>query len=472
MIFHLDTFFSSLAVLTNVHGTILPYSSDQQMVLQCETINKHEDAIHVRIDQGRDPMQTSRTGKQVSEMSFLDRYFGPFFETMDNDLQTKSFQGVEKKRPIQLEDRLHSLMINDDYEYPDRDDLRDINGTNTLYRGGEFGGIATFAHIPYANCYDPEFFEKEKYDIAIVGAPFDSGVSYRPGARFGPNGIRMGSRRLAPAYSVYRDGFDPYSNWAKIVDCGDPPVTPLDNRIALDQIYRANRAIGKHKTTEKNKDKSPKIFTLGGDHTITLPAIKAAYENWGPITVIHFDSHLDTWNPYYFGGNVTDYQSVNHGTYLHWAHEKGFLTDRSIHAAIRGPYPGPRDVEYDKKCSFDRILARDIDKIGTQGIINKIKERVGNGAVYITVDVDSMDPANNPASGTVEPGGWTSRELLTILDGLEGLKVVGGDVVEVAPPYDTAAELTSITAAQVADSIISLMILKEEEADKKVKEIQ
>lgn len=278
----------------------------------------------------------------------------------------------------------------------------------------------------------------------------------------------MGSRRLAPAYSVYRDGFDPYSNWARIVDRGGPPVTPFDNRIALDQFYGANRAIGKHKTTETNKDKSPNIFTLGGDHTITLPAV---YENWGPIIVIHFDSHLDTWNPYYFGGKVTDYQSVNHGTYLHWAHKKGLLTYRSIHAAIRGPYPDPRDVEHDKKCGFDRILARDIDKVGTQGIINKIKERIGDGAIYITVDVDSMEPANTPASGTVELGGWTSRELLTILDLLEGLQVVGDDAVEVAPPYETAAELTSITAAQVADSIISLMILKEE-ADKKVREIQ
>ena len=116
-------------------------------------------------------------------------------------------------------------------------------------------------------------------------------------------------------------------------------------------------------------------------------------------------------------------------------------------------------MEHDIRCGFDRILARDIDKIGTDGIIKKIKERVGSGPVYITVDVDSMDPSTAPASGTVEPGGWTSRELLTILDGLDGINVIGGDVVEVSPPYDTAAEITSIVAAQVADSIISLMVL-------------
>lgn len=454
MIFSIPVFISLYLSLTQAH--VLP----EQVILKCETSDSQ-----IYSHASRDPMAISRTGNDVSQVSFLDRYFGQSF--LDMGSMTVATKATNKKAPLPLSNTLHSLMMNDDYEYPNKDDLRDINGTSTLYRGGEFGGINTFAHVPYANCYDPELFDKETFDIAIVGAPFDSGVSYRPGARFGPSGIRMGSRRLAPAYSVYRKGFDPYSNWAKIVDCGDPPVTPLDNRIALDQIYRANRAIGKHKTTKSNKSKAPKIFTLGGDHTITLPAIKAAFENFGPITVIHFDSHLDTWNPYYFGGNVTDYQSVNHGTYLHWAHEKGLLTNSSIHAAIRGPYPGPRDVKHDIDCGFDRILARDIDTIGTKGVIERIRNRVGeSSAVYITVDVDSMDPANTPASGTVEPGGWTSRELLTILDGLEGLNIVGGDVVEVSPPFDTVAELTSITAAQVADSIISLMILKDEDAHK------
>lgn len=392
--------------------------------------------------------------------SFLDHYLGSLLDK-PADMSVAANSG--KLQPLDLGDELYPFAIQDQYTVPDRDDLRDINGSSVLYRGGEFGGIDTFAHLPYANCYNPEFFEKEDFDIAIVGAPFDAGTSYRPGTRFGPSGIRLGSRRLAPAYSVYRKNFNPYKNWAKIVDCGDPPVTPLDNRIALDQIYRAERAIRKHSTTKKNPNKNPKVFTLGGDHTITLPAIKAAYENYGKITVIHFDSHLDTWNPYYFGGNVTDYQSLNHGTYLHWAHEKGYIGDNSIHAAIRGPYPGPQDVEHDNDCGFDRILARDIDKIGAEGVIKRIKERIGdlNSPIYITVDVDSMDPAFTPATGTVEPGGWTSRELLTVLDGLEGLNIIGGDVVEVSPPYDNA-EITSLVAAQVADSIISLMIIKDE----------
>lgn len=447
MLFPITTFIAILSALNTGQAAFVGQKNEQQVVLTCASI---ESAAPVDIGQ--------------NQQSFLDRYLGSFM-AVDNAVSVAEHNGQAKKHSHAPSDAMSSLILNDEYHYPDKDDLRDINGTSVLYRGGEFSGLVTFAHLPYSNCYDPKLFDKETFDIAVVGSPFDSGVSFRPGARFGPSGIRMGSRRLNPAYSVYKEGFNPYHNWAKIVDCGDPPVTPLDNRIALDQMYRAGRAIGKHKTHSKHL-KAPKIFTLGGDHTITLPAIKAAYENWGPITVIHFDSHLDTWNPYYFGGNVTEYQSINHGTYLHWAHEKGLLTDRSIHAAIRGPYPGAKDVEHDEECGFDRILARDIDTIGIRGVIDRIKTRVGDGAIYITVDVDSMDPSVAPASGTVEPGGWTSRELLSVLDGLEGLNVVGGDVVEVAPPFDTVAEITAITAAQVADSIISLMILKDEKKEK------
>lgn len=425
------------------------------------SINVAEEAAHAIAHSPHSSKKVHANHNHGGDLSLLDHMFGTLLTpTEDVDMQALS----QKQNPIPLGDEFRQLVLQDEYETPDPDDLRDINGSSVLYRGGEFGGIDTFAHLPYANCYNPELFEKEAFDIAIVGAPFDSGVSYRPGARFGPSGIRLGARRLAPAYSVYRENFNPYKNWAKIVDCGDPPVTPLDNRIALDQIYRAERAIGKHATTENNPFKYPKVFTLGGDHTITLPAIKAAYEKYGKITVIHFDSHLDTWNPYYFGGNVTEYQSLNHGTYLHYAHEKGYLNNNSIHAAIRGPYPGPRDVQHDIECGFDRVLARDIDKIGIDGVIKRIKDRIGNTSdpVYITVDVDSMDPAFTPATGTVEPGGWSSRELLSVLDGLEGLNVIGGDVVEVSPPFDTA-ELTSLVAAQVADSIISLMVIKGDE---------
>lgn len=447
----LSVLFTIFALLVDHAAVAHPVADPQEVLLSCELAGSQAVGSHVH-------------ASDKSKMSFLDSYFGPILDAYSDD-KIMAYGSSPKKDPVPIDDPVSLMLVRGDYNYPDPDDLKDLNGSAVLYRGGEFAGLNSFAHLPIGNCYDPSKFKEEKFDIAVVGSPFDSGVSYRPGTRFGPRGIRTASQRMAGhTFSVY-DGVDPYGGWAKLVDCMDPPITPLDNRIALDQMYRTQRAIAKHSTSDNNKYDVPKIFTLGGDHTITLPSLRAAYENWGQIAVVHIDSHLDTWDPEFFGGNVTEYQSINHGTYLHWAHEKGLLApDACIHAAIRGPYPGKKDVEHDIKCGFDRILARDIDTIGAHAIIKKIKERVGDWPVYITVDVDSMDPAFAPASGTVEPGGWTSRELLTVLDGLSGLKVIGGDVVEVSPPYDTNAEITSLAAAQVADSIIALMAFDSEKA--------
>lgn len=130
-----------------------------------------------------------------------------------------------------------------------------------------------------------------------------------------------------------------------------------------------------------------------------------------------------------------------------------------MHGGIRAPLGSRRhDLDNDMRCGFDIITARDIDDIGVSGIIKKIKNRVGQGHVYISIDIDVLDPAFAPATGTAEPGGWTTRELLSILDGLSGLKVIGADVVEVAPAYDNAGETTCIAAAEVARSLIQLMV--------------
>lgn len=169
---------------------------------------------------------------------------------------------------------------------------------------------------------------------------------------------------------------------------------------------------------------------------------------------------------------------INHGTFLHIAHEEGLIKNTSIHAGIRAPLIRPKgDLRNDVRCGFDIITARAIDKIGASGIISQIKERVGGSNVYISVDIDVLDPAYAPgmqpvemwsnvfadahylsATGTAEPGGWTSRELLTILDGLAGLKVVGADVVEVAPIYDNPGETTVLSAAEVGLSLLQLMV--------------
>lgn len=140
----------------------------------------------------------------------------------------------------------------------------------------------------------------------------------------------------------------------------------------------------------------PRIMMLGGDHTITLAALRSTFERWGVVNVIHFDSHIDTWNPKVLGGGVTEYASVNHGTFLHIAHEEGLISnDSSIHAGIRAPLGTQRkDLDNDVHCGFDIITARDIDELGTKGVIKKLKDRVGDGKVYITVDIDVLDPVS------------------------------------------------------------------------------
>lgn len=159
------------------------------------------------------------------------------------------------------------------------------------------------------------------------------------------------------------------------------------------------------------------------------------------------------------GGGFSHYAGVNHGTFLHIAHEEGLILNSSAHAGIRAPAVNKKhDWRNDRRCGFEIITARDIDKIGVAGVIDKLKTRVGDTNVYISVDIDVLDPAYAPATGTAEVGGWTTRELLGILDGLEGLKVVGADVVEVAPAYDNAGETTVLAAAEVAHSLMSLMV--------------
>ncbi len=147
------------------------------------------------------------------------------------------------------------------------------------------------------------------------------------------------------------------------------------------------------------------------------------------------------------------------GTFLHLAHEEGLIRNTSIHAGIRAPVMRRKgDMRNDVRCGFDTIKARDIDRIGVNGVIKKLKERVGDTNVYISVDIDVLDPAFAPATGTAEVGGWTTREFLSILDGLEGLRVVGADVVEVAPIYDNPGETTVLAAAEIVQSLLTLMI--------------
>ncbi|KAF3926064.1 Guanidinobutyrase [Dactylellina cionopaga] len=331
-----------------------------------------------------------------------------------------------------------------------------------------FSGISTFGRIPYWPCLASD---EEAFDIAFLGAPFDTGTSYRPGARFGPSGIRQGSKRLNlyGGYNVPLDA-NPFDGELRLLDCGDIPVTSYDNVYAIDQIEKGHYALLSRKPFTAAGEKGPalggktlpRIITLGGDHTIVLPILRSVKRAYGPISVIHFDSHLDTWKPKVFGGSPSEAAAINHGTYFYHASVEGLLAnDTNIHVGIRTTLSGPSDYTNDRYIGFQIVEAREIDTIGVQGIIKRIVDRIGTvNPVYLSIDIDTLDPAFAPATGTPETGGWSTRELRTIIRGLKDLNFIGADIVEVAPAYDTNAELTTMAAADVLYEVISIMSLK------------
>jgi agmatinase len=197
---------------------------------------------------------------------------------------------------------------------------------DALQKSAKYAGLTTFANLPWTHCLAEDEAEVEKFDIAFLGAPFDTGTTARPGARFGPTGIRWGSRRIngEGSWNAYTHE-NTFQKWAKIVDCGDAPLTFLDNTVALEQLGNAHKAVSGRKTNATELASVPRIITLGGDHTTTLAALRSAASHWGPVSVIHFDSHLDTWDPKVLGGGISHYAGVNHGTFLHIAHEEGLI---------------------------------------------------------------------------------------------------------------------------------------------------
>ncbi|KAF2018596.1 Arginase/deacetylase [Aaosphaeria arxii CBS 175.79] len=338
-----------------------------------------------------------------------------------------------------------------------------------------FSGVSTFAHLPHIRCLT---HPQTDYDIGILGAPFDTAVSYRPGARFGPRAIRAGSSRQTSFRGFNpRADINPYTSWAKIVDCGDIPITPFDNTLAVKQMSEAYQELSTRAPTSQSASSPtkylhrPKLVTLGGDHSIALPALRALKQAYGhPIAVVHFDAHLDTWHPAKYPSAWIDPEDTssqsffNHGSMFWLAATEGLITNgSSVHAGLRTRLSGDNDDDYkdDTQQGWVRIAADDIDDIGTKGVIQTIMDRVGTETpVYLSIDIDVIDPGLAPGTGTPEPGGWTTRELIRILRGIEGMNVVGADIVEVSPAYDSNAEVTGVAAAQVAYEIITSIVKK------------
>lgn len=294
-----------------------------------------------------------------------------------------------------------------------------------------FAGPATFAKLPTPD-------DVSDIDVGIVGIPFDSGVSFRPGARFGPAHIRESSRLLRP----YNQAMDvsPFAR-LQVADMGDLAVNPFSIDEAVAQIEA-----GADQLTER----AGRLLTLGGDHTIALPLLRSLSRRHGPIAVVHFDAHLDTWDTY-FNAPVT------HGTPFRRASEEGLLdTSACLHVGTRGPLYGAKDLVDDKELGFAIVSSDDVGDMGTRGVIERIHSRVGDRPVYVSVDIDVLDPAFAPGTGTPEAGGIISRELLQVIRGFADLNVVGADIVEVAPAYDHA-DITGVAAAHVGYEILTAM---------------
>jgi agmatinase len=274
--------------------------------------------------------------------------------------------------------------------------------------------------------------------VAIIGVPFDSGVVYRPGARFGPAAIRAGSKLLRP-YNAWT-GTLPFSS-RQVADAGDIACTPFGIEQAIGEIERAATA------TYANAEH---LVALGGDHTIALPLLRAARARYGPLALVHFDAHLDTWDTYFGGARYT------HGTPFRRAAEEGLLDlTRAVHVGTRGPQFSDDDLAADALLGFHLIDGRAIDSRGAAAIEEEVRQKVGEAAVYLSFDIDLLDPAFAPGTGTPEAGGWSSREAIAILRGLQGIQLIAGDVVEVAPAYDHA-EITAIAAAHIAYEMLCL----------------
>ena len=294
-----------------------------------------------------------------------------------------------------------------------------------------YAGLGTFARLPRLD-------EVGTADVAIVGIPFDSGVSYRPGARFGPNHVRESSRLLRP-YNPAVD-IEPFAR-QQVADAGDIPVNPFIIAEAVETI---------EKEAAKLLATGAKLMTIGGDHTIALPLLRALHAIHGPIAVVHFDAHLDTWDTY-FGVETT------HGTPFRRASEEGLIDmTASMHVGIRGPLYSSQDLSDDEQLGFQVISCRDVELHGLQHALDAIKKRVGDKPTYVSVDIDVLDPGHAPGTGTPEAGGLTSRELLEMMRLFGSMNLISADVVEVAPAYDHA-QITGIAAAHVTYELISAM---------------
>lgn len=294
-----------------------------------------------------------------------------------------------------------------------------------------FSAIKTFFRLPIAEL-------KQDFDVALFGLPFDGGVSYRPGARFAPTSVREVSS-LGRGYHMSRG--EAVFDKIKVADIGDVPVVPID----LKQTYeKIEKFVGDVCAAKK------RFVSCGGDHSTTLPVLRALRKHIGkPLGFVHFDAHLDTY-PAAWGNEY------HHGAFARHAVEEGLVDPkRMLQIGIRGPLAGGDDLSFSKKHGITAVTIDDLRSKPLKDIAAGLMD-FGDYPTYISFDIDCLDPAYAPGTGTPVPGGMTSYEAQIMLRALKIKNLVGGDIVEISPPYDQS-QITAIMGVDVMFEMLCLM---------------
>lgn len=298
-----------------------------------------------------------------------------------------------------------------------------------------FTGPKTFARLPLIEDLDG-------VDCAVLGLPWDGGTSFRPGARFGPEAIRSASSLLRPYNAAQRvQVFGALS----VVDRGDAPTVPgyIEETLARIEGFVA-RVAGAGAVP----------LGMGGDHSVTLAELRALAKEHGPLGLVQFDAHADLWDSY-------NDRPLSHGTFARRALEERLIAgERSLQAGLRGPLYAAEDRDVGARFGVTQVSCDELAAMDGEEFGRLVRSVVGDGPAFLTFDVDSIDPAYCPATGTPEVGGLTSREALRYLRALTGIDFVGFDVVEVAPPYDGRGQVTALCAANLLYEMLSLVALR------------
>jgi agmatinase len=302
----------------------------------------------------------------------------------------------------------------------------------------DFAGLLTYGGTPYTE--DPA--ELEGVDVAIVGAPTDDLVSDRPGARFGPRAIRAAS---CPAGPHLEAGIDAFAE-LQVIDFGDAPVLPADPAGTHEAIER---------TVADVVAAGAIPFVLGGDHGIAEPDIRACASRHGPVGLVHFDTHTDT-------GSVVFGVEVSHGTPMRRLVEAGQVDPgRYVQVGLRGYWPGEEEFGWQREQGIESIFMHEIREKGVEAIAGRAIESVGEGPVFLSVDIDVLDPAFAPGTGTPEPGGMSTADLMRACREIAaGLELVGAELVEVIPTAVGSADITALAADRIVREVLTGIALR------------